>query len=188
MGYDEYGNYIGGYNGNSMSNRAVRAYEFGMMPLSKWNKTNILARMEEFGVPPEKIALASKLSLEILKKNALKIEEWHHTSGAYNITDFYDIDEDWCENLTQEEVSRLLNERKISKKNIQEPPSEERWLAEWEESHKKGRRWVYETYASEGIKKGDWFYLPNGTKKAINGRHFTLVKRLDNKKPRKMKR
>lgn len=38
---------MAGYNGYSMSNNAVAAYEDGEMPLSKWSKTAILEVIEE---------------------------------------------------------------------------------------------------------------------------------------------
>jgi hypothetical protein len=37
---------MAGYNGWSMSNNAVDAYENGEMPLSKWNKEAILDAIE----------------------------------------------------------------------------------------------------------------------------------------------
>lgn len=57
----------GGYNGYSMSNRAVRAYDRGLLPASKIKQ-----------VPNELI------------REYCSSEEWHHTSCKYNITEFYD--------------------------------------------------------------------------------------------------
>ena len=38
---------MAGYNGWSMSNNAVAAYEDGEKPLSKWTKTDIFGMIEE---------------------------------------------------------------------------------------------------------------------------------------------
>lgn len=37
---------MAGYNGFSMSNNAVAAYEDGEKPLSKWTKANILIQLK----------------------------------------------------------------------------------------------------------------------------------------------
>ena len=38
---------MAGYNGWSMSNNAIEAYENGEKPLSKWTKTDIFEAIEE---------------------------------------------------------------------------------------------------------------------------------------------
>ena len=55
-----------GYNGYSMSERAVQAYTSGLVPASKT------------GVPAK------------LVEQYCRYSEWHHTSGRYNKTKFYD--------------------------------------------------------------------------------------------------
>lgn len=57
-----------GYNGFSMSNNAVAAYDEGKAPASKIP-----------GVPAD-----------LIKKFCAR-DEWHHTSNRYNCTDFYDV-------------------------------------------------------------------------------------------------
>jgi hypothetical protein len=57
----------GGYDGYSMSNRAVQAYEDGLVPASK---------IREVPTP--------------LIQEFCRYAEWHHTSSQYNRTNFYD--------------------------------------------------------------------------------------------------
>ncbi len=106
---------MAGYNGWSMSNNAVDAYENGEMPLSKWNKAAILDAIEyedlELKCSLDKI---STLPLAILKSTFLKYTSWHHTSKFYNCTDFYSLDVDYIKNLTDDDIDRLLTDRKES--------------------------------------------------------------------------
>ena len=57
---------MAGYSGFSMSNNAVAAYDEGLVPASKIP-----------GVPA------------VLVKKHCRPDEWHHTSKAYNRTDFF---------------------------------------------------------------------------------------------------
>lgn len=88
-----------GYNGYSMSVRATEAYELGEMPLSKWTKGKILARLEEkLAESPDDrpsdpvLAWLPTLPAKYLKIAGLAITSWHHTSKNFNRTDFYDVD------------------------------------------------------------------------------------------------
>lgn len=106
---------MAGYNGWSMSNNAVDVYENGEMPLSKWNKAAILDAIEyedlELKCSLDKI---STLPLAILKSIFLKYTSWHHTSKFYNCTNFYSLDVDYIKNLTDDDIDRLLTDRKES--------------------------------------------------------------------------
>jgi len=75
---------MAGYNGFSMSNNAVEAYNKGLLPLSK-----ITASMlKDAGIKTK------KSELKILTSNGIiKHTEWHHTSCHYNCTDFYSLDD-----------------------------------------------------------------------------------------------
>lgn len=61
---------MAGYNGFSMSNNAVQAYDDGLVPLSKL---------------PRKFQAACRHGL-------IRYAEAHHTSKRYNLTKFYDLD------------------------------------------------------------------------------------------------
>lgn len=80
-----------GYDGLSMSLRAKEAYSSGKMPKSKWNKTEILSRIEKT-VGEENSLKFKKYKKDILMRVMLKYAEWHHTSYKMNETDFFEVD------------------------------------------------------------------------------------------------
>ena len=83
---------MAGYNGYSMSNNAVDAYESGEKPMSKWTKTEMLK-----AIPAEYRDSFKGFKAAILKNVLLRESSWHHTSSHYNRTYFYavvEIDED----------------------------------------------------------------------------------------------
>lgn len=59
---------MAGYNGFSMSNNAVSAYENGEKPLSKWTKKNIIGAIE---VALAEDDLTLNCNMELLKKTPL---------------------------------------------------------------------------------------------------------------------
>jgi len=88
---------MSGYNGFSMSNNAVAAYESGEKPLSRWTRSSIIntiAGMILNGDLPEEIVsdVDSMKTAEL--KQFLSYSSWHHTSSHYNRTAFYSVDED----------------------------------------------------------------------------------------------
>lgn len=101
---------MAGYHNYSMSNNAVRAYAEGLLPLSKWTKSAILAAAQEYleeaedPQAEEKLAMLRKCKLATLKKHVLVYKEWHHTSSHYNETSFYGVDSWTLDNLTAEDV------------------------------------------------------------------------------------
>ena len=68
---------MAGYNGYSMSNNAVAAYDDGLAPASKW-----VEFLKNFS-PVFKGIVARDI---IAGADA---DEWHHTSKQYNRTNFY---------------------------------------------------------------------------------------------------
>lgn len=91
------------------------AYESGEMPLSKWTKEDILDNVESYikqnniqDVDLEKI---KKMSLKDLRNLFLNKSSWHHTGKMYNQTDFYSLDEDYLDELTNSKIDSFL-ERK----------------------------------------------------------------------------
>lgn len=169
---------MAGYNGWSMSNNAVAAYEDGEKPLSKWTKTDILDAIEEQEVKLKcSIEKLKKLPIKVLKEICLTYSSWHHTSNHYNKTDFYSLDVDRIENLMDDELDELLSNYKADKK-AESKPLEEKWecaFLEWSGSRKHP---VATEVIEEGVVKGDWFYRKNGTKKKTKANGFRFLKKI----------
>lgn len=98
-------NKMAGYNGYSMSNNAVAAYEDGEMPLSKWSKSALLERCGE------RADELSRLTVAELRRELLTKSSWHHTSNHYNRTDFYSFDADALADLTPARISEIIGLR-----------------------------------------------------------------------------
>lgn len=85
-----------GYVGCAMSERAVRAYEDGEMPKSKWTKAAMLAAIADycdmFGLAYD--GSASNYTKETLFAKFFEWKSWHHTGKYANVTDFYGLNED----------------------------------------------------------------------------------------------
>ncbi len=101
---------MAGYYNYSMSNNAVWAYENGEMPLSKWNKAAIL---EACG---DKAEMLKPLTVAELRAEFLINSSWHHTSKHYNRTDFYMIDIEKINEITNEDVAAIIARRQPKKK------------------------------------------------------------------------
>lgn len=156
---------MAGYNGWSMSNNAVAAYEDGEKPLSKWTKADIFDTIKDTGIELKcSIEKLRKLPVKVLKEVCLKYSSWHHTSNHYNRTEFYSLDINRIENLTDEKIDRLLTDYKEEKK-MEEKPSEEKWRCSFLEWSGTRKHPVAKEMIEEGIVKGNWFYRKDGSKK-----------------------
>ena len=98
-----------GYNGFSMSNRAVEAYEDGEKPLSKWRKKDIIEGIQDLSIDFN-IELLKKVKVKMLKDKMLYRSSWHHTSSYCNETNFYSLDIRYIENLTNEDIEKMILE------------------------------------------------------------------------------
>lgn len=169
---------MAGYNGFSMSNNAVAAYEDGEKPLSKWTKADIFEAINEQEVELKcSIEKLKKLPVKVLKAICLIYSSWHHTSNHYNRTDFYSLDVNCIENLTDDKIDRLFADYKEEKKT-EDKPSEEKWecaFLEWSGSRKHP---VATEVIEEGIIKGNWFYRKDGFKKKTTANGFRCLKRI----------
>lgn len=169
---------MAGYSGWSMSNNAVAAYEDGEKPLSKWTKTDIFDAMSEQEIELKcSMENLRKLPAKILKEVCLTRSSWHHTSSHYNKTDFYSLDINYIEKLTNEKIETLLTEYKANKRT-EDKPSEEKWrcaFLEWSGSKKHP---VATEVIEEGIVKGNWFYRKNGTKKKTTANGFKFIEKI----------
>lgn len=169
---------MAGYSGWSMSNNAVAAYEDGEKPLSKWTKTDVFDAMSEQEIELKcSMENLRKLPAKILKEVCLTRSSWHHTSSHYNKTDFYSLDINYIEELTNEKIETLLTEYKANKRT-EDKPSEEKWkcaFLEWSGSRKHP---VATEVIEEGIVKGNWFYRKNGTKKKTTANGFKFIEKI----------
>lgn len=125
-----------GYKGWSMSKRAAEAYENGEMPISKWTKKAIRESVEDYfegenlNFDMDKLF---KLPLPLLKEKLLTRTSWHHTSKVYNSTNFYSIDEQILDIITNDKIDSWREEDKRTKEII------EKQRAEREEKERKER-------------------------------------------------
>ncbi len=110
---------MAGYNGYSMSNNAVEAYENGEKPMSKWTKADILYELKK--VDPGSVELAKKLTVSELKGRLLKRTSWHHTSSKFNQTDFYSFDEIEAESFKAERIEKIIENREPKEVKKVEP-------------------------------------------------------------------
>lgn len=169
---------MAGYNGWSMSNNAVAAYEDGEKPLSKWTKAAIFEEIKkqevELNCTP---AVLKKLPVKILKEVCLTYSSWHHTSNRYNRTKFYTLDVDKIEELTDSQLEALIaNYKKEQKKETE--PSEEKWkcaFLEWSGSRKHPKA---TEIIEEGIVKNGWFYRADGSKKKTSANGFRFIEKI----------
>ena len=156
---------MSGYHGWSMSNNAVDAYSRGLMPLTKWTKPLILKRIEHLGYNSEFFKKWNSMELKTL----LYSPEWHHTGGAFNNTNFYDIDTDAVVNyLNGVEKPIIKTEKK--EKLIEDDGF---WHGKYKctefhptSSYNKYKIW-YEEFEN-AKRKGDWIILSNGVKKKFS--------------------
>lgn len=160
-----------GYNGYSMSNRAVAAYEGGEKPLSKWTKKDLLSSLAEMDIDTSRL---NKYSLKTLKKYFLRMSSWHHTGSYVNKTNFYSIKD--IENISYETLDRI--ERDVKEERV-EKNNEDYVKAfisygEWEGSRKHPKLVEKKSYA---LLKGDWAYIEDGSKKKLSGKHVDVIER-----------
>lgn len=113
----DYGN--GGYNWQQgMSNRAVRAYEMGEMPKSKWTKEAFKETLYEM-IDVDVADVFLKLPVSDLKDILLKVKSWHHTGKYFNETNFYGIRSE-IQDVTKEQAEKFVSDYKEYKKNYKE--------------------------------------------------------------------
>lgn len=167
-----------GYNGYSMSNRAVEAYDEGLKPKSKFTKDDF-----KKAVSKEQKIFIDNLTLAELKQYYLIRKEWHHTSNHFNKTDFYMIDADELEKLGMIDLKKIKDmtkrEKEEAKQKKLEAENGEKWICKyliWSGTRKHPKA---EEFESAGVIKGNWFY-PDGEsfKKSIKANGFYKVKRI----------
>lgn len=177
---------MAGYYGYSMSNNAVKAYNSGKRPWSRWTKTLILEDVkaltidsyeecegnnEELDSLKKKFKLLSKCSTDTLRKHLLKYAGWHHTSSRYNKTEFYEVDEDMFLTVGEKDIQDWIESAKADRAAVATPicyRGKIRWL-EWggTRNHPKAKeRELSNVFIQE---KGAFYYVydPNQSNKLI---------------------
>lgn len=172
-----------GYVGFSMSENAVAAYNNGEMPMSKWSKKAILEAVEkneddrtlsfDFG-------LFSKLTLSQLRK-FLTFSSWHHTSKEFNHTDFFAVDFDALEELTDDKIKALLAEKPQKQPKPVKPTPTMRKCKYLTWSGSRNHRKATE-HEAECEVIGNWAYTPHG-KKSITAKGFAFLDKRENEMP-----
>lgn len=127
-----------GYHGYSMSNNAMRAYESGEKPLSKWSKSDMLDAVAH--LRPDLVEQLRSMPIATLRRYLLTSTGWHHTGSYYNRTNFYGIDEDYLMDLTSDMIMQW-DMIKPKKKQQNKPVTRKGdfFYIEWEGSRKHPR-------------------------------------------------
>lgn len=104
-----------GYVGNRMSERAYLAHCSGEKTWSEWRKDDFIELFNE-----ELRQLARKLTLRELKRELLFCTGWHHTGKFYNVTKFYEVCDEYLQELTAKKIEEIIANRpkKEKKQNI----------------------------------------------------------------------
>lgn len=158
---------MSGYDGYSMSNNAVDAYRNGNMPLSKWSKSGLVDGVKEacreLNIDSTYFLTWNKDELMTL----LSYSEWHHTGGDFKQTDFYAIDEEKVQKHFEEKTKPEIEKKKAVKSEI-EPHAYYHGTYKVTEYHPTSKYNRYNEYwyaFTNGVKKGNWMILADGTKK-----------------------
>ena len=111
-----------GYIGKRMSVRADEAYMNCERPRSRWSKADILDEIKEHLVllAKNRPDLKINFNIELLEKAPIKVLQelflhgtgWHHTYKTYNRTNFYMVDLDKVETLSDEEIKSCREKHK----------------------------------------------------------------------------
>ena len=151
-----------GYSGYSMSNRAVDAYDNGEKPMSKWTKAELIENIEE--LRPEIVNAMKRLRKDEICELVLRYSSWHHTSMHYNQTDFYSIDEDLLNEVSVEQIEKIIKNRKQAKTKIKNDEKERYVWAHYVKWENRRKEEIY----CYGIVKGNVFVAEGtGEKKFI---------------------
>lgn len=104
-----------GYIGQSMSERASEAYDYGAKPKSKWTKSDILQVLKDEGIRYGRLKALQSLPASVLKDELLVYDSWHHTGSMYNKTKFYTVDVERADTIDIDELLAEINQNKSTK-------------------------------------------------------------------------
>lgn len=162
---------MAGYHNYSMSNNAKDCYDSGIMPISKWTKQDIFDGLKDYDLSAVILIELEKLNLYQLKKVCLIQDSWHHTSSYFNKTDFYKINPN-IEDLTIDELKEQIELYSVLKKQTPTQAKARCRYLVWSGTRKHPKATECE---SIGTIKGDWFYLPDGSKKKTTAKGFKVL-------------
>jgi len=150
---------MAGYDGFSMSNNAVGAYDQGKVPLSKMNKPWLQANEIDL----------SATHARWLAKNHVGADEWHHSSKMFNRTEFYSADA--IKDFVQEHGNKADEFKAATSKPADAPtPATASWT-EWQGNGRSAKKVAFNDV--EGHVRGGWFHHAGG-KKSMNGTHIRV--------------
>lgn len=179
---------MAGYDGYSMSNNAVLAYDTGEKPISNWTKAVILSEIQEQiqdGYADDielDFELVNKLTKDELVNIFLHKSSWHHTSSTYNKTNFYEVRIN--EDTNNQVINDFIAKREANRTIKQEKVEPTLYYAnveygEWVGSFKNPK--LVEFKAQAIIKENVAYLLPNGKRKMIYGKHFHILSKTSRK-------
>lgn len=120
-----------GYVDYSMSENAWNAHQSGEKTWSEWRKDDFIERFS-LDLQP----LARTLTLKELKGALLFKTGWHHTGKYFNRTDFFEIADNYVQELTAEKIAEIIAKR--PKREKKEPKANPTFITakirytEWE--------------------------------------------------------
>ena len=158
---------MGGYNyAVGMSNRAVRAYNDGRIPLSRIT----LKDLRKAGWSGTR-----KLAMFLAKVGVWRSSEWHHSGGTwFNHVDFYDLGElvnIWSD-LSQEERDDLVAKSKCESEEVEVRDVRVKGSYTLFSGTGRRRRCLGEQEFT-GVLRGGWIHIDGGGKKKGNGNYIT---------------
>lgn len=164
---------MAGYCKFSMSQNAVAAYKDGEMPISKWTKAELLSRCGE------KAKFLSRLTVAELRKLLLTYRGWHHTSSRYNRTQFYGVDKNALETVTEADVDKIVSARAPKQSKPEEKPvliTAKITYVVWEGQYKKHRRPVEYTETVTYKSTDKLICTQHGGNKRISSLKIQIIK------------
>ena len=178
---------MAGYDGYSMSNNAREAYDCGFAPKSKWNKAAMLEAIEKWikdneDVEDIKFSLedVTAMSKDLMFTHFFICKEWHHTSSRYNRTDFYGLNDYTLENITSEEIRKLIEKEKKSKDSKtgkDKKTYEGACVCEFKNWTGSRKHPKCELVQDIGVIKGKLFYSDHYGKKRLTTDGFRIVEK-----------
>ena len=164
---------MAGYYGYSMSNNAYEAHMNGEKPWSQWTKSEIVDIISELNGNLNK-ELLKKVNKEQLMKVALIRTSWHHTSIVYNMTEFYSVDVDSIEELTNEKLVEMAKVKRKKKDNELYYAYVE--YGNWEGTRSHPKLVKIKCWCPI---RGNVARVSSRFTKRVNGKHFEILKKVN---------
>ena len=169
---------MAGYNGYSMSNNAVAAYDEGKKPLSKIKASDLKASGWLYSAGFAKWLAKQKRRNGHFDNDYMIWEpaEWHHTSKEYNCTNFYDPDDllnAWIDVPDERRNELFLDYADSQKSKAKTGIPVKGTYVEFTGTRRRPKANEVEF---TGTLIGNWIHLHRGGKKKADGNHITWEK------------